>query len=126
MTKRPMPTREETALAVDVDNAQEAPATLQALGILPAAEAPANVTTGDAEGQSNADQSAETATRQRDVVIFCPYHPELQLKANRTEAYFTRYYCPDGACGYSQKVPRPDLQQRLERAKAAENDFSAR
>jgi hypothetical protein len=46
-------------------------------------------------------------------------------KSARSDPFFTRYYCPNG-CGYSEKVPRPQLAQRVERVRAAEEDFSAR
>lgn len=55
----------------------------------------------------------------------CPYHKEL-LKSNNSTPFFTRYYCPNEGCTYSEKVPRPDVKQQRARAEAAEQDYSAR
>ena len=61
----------------------------------------------------------------------CPYCKDedgnpVITKAGKTEAFFTRYYCPADACTFVVKVPRPDLKARLDRDNAAEADFSAR
>ncbi len=42
----------------------------------------------------------------------CPYC-KGPCTANRSEPYFTRYYCPTRGCTYSVKVPRPRIQERL-------------
>lgn len=42
-----------------------------------------------------------------------------------SDPFFTRYYCPN-RCGYSEKVPRPRMLERVRRAKADDEDFSAR
>ena len=59
----------------------------------------------------------------------CPYCSKfgtvVLCESNRSEAYFTRYYCPTKGCGFSLKVPRPDLEGRLRRDRQAD-DFSAR
>ena len=51
--------------------------------------------------------------------------------ANKSEPFFTRYYCPnrtvkDIACPYSEKVPRPEMQRRMDQAAGREENFSAR
>jgi len=53
---------------------------------------------------------------------FCPYHKKTRCKAGHSDAYFTRYYCPEEGCTYSQKVARPNMPSRLHRAE----DFGAR
>jgi hypothetical protein len=56
----------------------------------------------------------------------CPYC-KCACESNRSEPYFTRYYCPNKGCNYSVKVPRPNMQQRLAADRAAEQGgFSAR
>jgi hypothetical protein len=40
-------------------------------------------------------------------------------RARHSEPYFTRYYCKAGACNFSAKVARPDLQARLRRDDAS-------
>ena len=47
-------------------------------------------------------------------------------ESKRSDPYFTRYYCPTTGCGFAVKVPRPQLRDRLRRAEAAGEDFSAR
>jgi hypothetical protein len=55
----------------------------------------------------------------------CPYH-QVACKANHSDPCFTRYYCPEAGCSYSQKVPRPRLAQLVRRRDARDEDFSAR
>lgn len=64
--------------------------------------------------------------RQNLPAPYCPYHKEVQTKANRSEPFFTRYYCPVKGCNFSQKVQREDLAKRVRRERDAEADFSAR
>lgn len=71
------------------------------------------------------DAPAGDRPRQGELEINCPYHGE-RCKANRSEAMFTRYYCPVKGCNYTQKVARPDIQKRLRRQRDQEEDFSAR
>ena len=54
---------------------------------------------------------------------FCPYHRKVRCKAGRSDQFFTRYYCPEEGCTFSQKVPRP---RRPEDVEAEQEDFSAR
>lgn len=46
--------------------------------------------------------------------------------ANRSEAFFTRYYCPTADCTFSAKVPRGDIRSRIDAAREADAGFSAR
>lgn len=55
----------------------------------------------------------------------CPYH-HVPCESNRSDPFFTRYYCPTQGCSYSQKVPRPKIEERIRRAEAEEQDFSTR
>lgn len=54
----------------------------------------------------------------------CPYH-KVPCESNRSEPFFTRYYCPEPGCSYSQKVPRQRLAE-LARRRDEEEGFSAR
>lgn len=54
----------------------------------------------------------------------CPYH-KCACESRRSEPFFTRYYCPQPGCGYSEKVARPTI--RRERDAADQRDsLSAR
>ena len=53
----------------------------------------------------------------------CPYHKK-HCVAKRSDAYFTRYYCPVKGCSFMVKQPRPQLANRLYAEQA--EDFSAR
>jgi hypothetical protein len=44
----------------------------------------------------------------------CPYHG-VRCESKRSEPYFTRYYCPEDGCSYSQKLPKPGMAERLQR-----------
>jgi len=74
---------------------------------------------------SPANEDAPSAARQDNPPPDCPYHKKPCV-SNRSEPFFTRYYCPEPGCPYSQKVPRPQLQERLLRDRKREEDFSAR
>ncbi len=54
---------------------------------------------------------------------FCPYHKKTRCKANRSDVFFTRYYCPEEGCTFSVKQPRPEMPSRLH---AQQDDHSAR
>ena len=50
--------------------------------------------------------SADAPARQG-VAPFCPAHPKIRMKSNRSEESFTRYYCPIASCKESLKIGRP-------------------
>ena len=67
----------------------------------------------------------ETPKQPENTTRACPYH-KLLLRANKTEALFTRYYCPEEGCTYSEKVPRKSIRQQSEQAQNDQENFSAR
>lgn len=61
-------------------------------------------------------------TQQQAQAPACP-NCKILCKANNSTPFFTRYYCPNG-CGFSLKVPRPDIRRRIQASE--QDDFSAR
>lgn len=57
-------------------------------------------------------------------VPVCPYHRK-PCGAGRSDAFFTRYYCPEADCRFSAKVARPALAQRIARDRDGDQ-YSAR
>lgn len=96
------------------------------------AQAVDDTQSGD-NGQANApgpvddvDQVPAIAAQPRGrqtAAPLCPYHKK-HCVAKRSDAYFTRYYCPVVGCQYMVKQPRPQLATRLHAEEA--EDFSAR
>lgn len=94
------------------------------------------VTEGDhaeiAEPQRETDQHPPAPSpngntpgqRQDEAPPECPYH-HVACKANRSEPFFTRYYCPIDGCTYSSKQPRPLMRRRLDFSRRG-NPFDAR
>lgn len=71
-------------------------------------------------------QPVQTERRARQgIAPYCPYHKESRCESRRSEALFTRYYCPVDGCGFAVKVPRPNIAQRMARMEE-DGDFSAR
>lgn len=54
----------------------------------------------------------------------CPYC-NVACESNRSDPFFTRYYCPTAGCSFSTKVPRPRVEERLRRDRDNEG-FGAR
>lgn len=104
--------RKQTSAAAPVQDATK-PAE-SALGVAPPPAAPEAPPPASAGRQQPSDERR------------CPYHKNVKLTANRSEPFFTRYYCPVDGCTYSEKVPRPDIKQRAQQAQDAEQDYSAR
>lgn len=67
---------------------------------------------------------APVAGRQNKPAPLCPIHKVACVSRN-SSPYYTRYYCPDPGCSYSEKVMRPGLQRVLQRERD-EEDYSAR
>lgn len=72
------------------------------------------------EDAKPAEKADGPVLRQNAPAPICPYH-KVPCASNRSDPFFTRYYCPEADCSYSQKVPRP-------RARPVQDgeDFSAR
>lgn len=70
-----------------------------------------------------AESTRDKRLRQNLPPPVCPYH-QCETRANHSDPLFTRYYCPEPGCGYSQKVPRPQIDEILRRRE--QEDFSAR
>jgi hypothetical protein len=97
--------------------------------ILPAAE------TSPAADAAPASPDSEPRLRQGNAPI-CPYCSKknekgeiiepVMCKSVRSDAFFTRYYCPTEGCPFSEKVARPQIRQRVRQQEASEQDFSAR
>ena len=75
----------------------------------------------------------EKRLRQNAPQPLCPYCSKpgspVACKSNRSELYFTRYYCPTDGCTYSMKVPKPkrNMQEDIRRSQRNEDDgYSAR
>lgn len=80
----------------------------------------------ESRSQSRRRKLQEPPRPRNGAVMFCPYH-DVQLKAGKSENVFTRYYCPEAGCKYSQKVARPDAQRIYSRdAGQRAQDQSAR
>lgn len=97
------------------------------LGLAPGAGAPApDIAAADTAAGDASDQAAEPkrARQPASLVVTCPYH-KCKCKSNRSDPFFTRYYCPEKGCTYSQKVPRPQMIERVEAAEDQDR-FSAR
>lgn len=83
------------------------------------------------DGKGNSEQIAESreSNRQTNPAPLCPYcsKPDAPVvtKSNRSDPYFTYYYCPNDRCSFSQKQPRPALLRTMQK-KADEEDYSAR
>lgn len=84
-----------------------------------------NPETNQAGGETQAQPKEDIRLRQNAPIKCCPYHKDVKLVSNRSETYFTRYYCTHPGCNYSEKVPKPQLQQILKREEENEG-FSAR
>lgn len=79
--------------------------------------------------------AAEPRLRQGNAPL-CPYCSKKDEKgkivepvvcqSQRSDAFFTRYYCPTEGCPYTEKVARPQIQQRIRQQEASEQDYSAR
>lgn len=72
---------------------------------------------------------AEKRGRQNLPAPICPYCTALTgapvvCESNRSDPFFTRYYCPTADCTFSQKVARPQIEKAI--ADHDREDFSAR
>jgi len=72
-----------------------------------------------------AEQPPEAPRARQTNQPTCPYHPNTQCKSRHSDAFFTRYYCPEPGCTFSVKVARPDIQKRVQQSEEDEG-FSAR
>ncbi len=71
-----------------------------------------------AKALANEEPKQQPLAPQSDKPV-CPYC-KVSCRSNRSEPYFTRYYCPERGCTYSVKVPRPRMQERLASDRQAE------
>lgn len=55
----------------------------------------------------------------------CPYC-KVRCRANGSSPFFTRYYCFEVGCNYSEKVARPKLQESMTRKPQEEEIGAAR
>lgn len=101
-------------------------------GAAPAALGPA----GDASPREALDESGptkpalpprgrqSTSPKSPDRPI-CQYH-QVPMEAGRSEAFFTRYYCPVEGCNNMRKQPRPEAAAQMREKQFGDEDFSAR
>jgi hypothetical protein len=62
------------------------------------------------------------------LIITCPYCGQ-RCASNKSSPLFTRYYCPTTGCSYSQKVPKKEIAERINRQRRRDDNdkgFSAR
>jgi hypothetical protein len=95
-------------MATKAQNAKRA--TSKQRPLLPTAEAPPA-------------QPEPAEERKPDDPVKCPYCQE-PCTVDRSDPYFLRHVCPP--CRFELKVPRPNLVARVRRARAEEQDYSAR
>ena len=97
----------------------------------PADTKPASAADTNAASESSEPGSSEPERLRQGNAPPCPYcskegKPPVMCVSQRSDPYFTRYYCPTEGCNFAVKVPRPQLRDRLRRAQEDEKDFSAR
>lgn len=66
-------------------------------------------------------KDAERGRQSDDRRPLCPYHHK-PCTAQRSDAFFTRYYCTEEGCTFSTKVARPQILQRVRQAEERDRE----